>query len=92
MPRLTDEEFMAKDVDWSKARRVTPEEHARYKEAVANTRRTRGRPKKPPAEKYQPVTIRLDPRVIAWAKKEAKKQHVGYQTVLNQFLLQSIVK
>jgi uncharacterized protein (DUF4415 family) len=48
----------------------------------------RGRPPKG-AAKYTPVSIRLDPRVIAWAKKEAKKRGLGYQTVINEVLLRA---
>lgn len=91
MSRKTDEEFMAEEVDWSKARRVTPAETERYRKAIEAKlgvkRRPRGRPRKPPGEKLQSLTLRLDPRVIAWAKREAKRQHVGYQTILNQTLL-----
>ena len=66
-------EDMDKEVDWSKARRVTPEEHARFKEALSKPPRIIGRSRKPPGEKFVPVYIRLDPRVLAWAKREAKR-------------------
>jgi uncharacterized protein (DUF4415 family) len=85
--RMSDEEFAEKPFNWANARRVTPEEHARFKEAVENTRKLRGRPPKPTEEKFQRVNIRLDPRVVAWAKREAQRKHIGYQTVLNQALL-----
>ena len=87
MTKPTDEELLMKEFDFSKARRVTAEEHGRFAEAAANTRVLRGRPRKPPEQKFLPVTIRLDPRVVVWAKHEAKRQHVGYQTILNQELL-----
>jgi len=48
----------------------------------------RGRPPKG-AAKYKPVSIRLHPRVIAWAKREAKKRHLGYQTIINEVLLKA---
>jgi uncharacterized protein (DUF4415 family) len=85
MPKLTDEELMD-NIDWSKARRVSPEKHARLKEAVENTRRLRGRPRMAAEEKAQPVTIRVSPVVLARAKREAKRKHVGYQTILNEVL------
>jgi len=46
-----------------------------------------GRPIKSEAEKYQSVSIRLHPKIIAWAKSEAIKQGVGYQTIINDALL-----
>lgn len=46
-----------------------------------------GRPTKSEAEKYQSVSIRLHPKIIAWAKSEALKQGVGYQTIINDALL-----
>lgn len=77
-PPLTDEQL-------KKFRRVTPEEHAMFVRAVENFR-ARGRPKKT-SGKYRPVTIRLHPDVLEWAKAEAKKRGLGYQTVINQTLL-----
>ncbi len=47
----------------------------------------RGRPMKRPEEKYLPVSLRLHPLVLKWAKKEAKRRGTGYQTVINQTLL-----
>jgi len=34
-------------------------------------------------EKYQPISIRLHPQVIAWAQAEAKKRGVGDRTIIN---------
>ncbi len=87
MKKPTDEEFLKKEFNFSKARRVTPTEHARFVTASNNPPVLRGRPRKRPEEKFLPVTIRLDPRIVVWAKREAKRQHVGYQTILNQELL-----
>lgn len=39
------------------------------------------------AERYRAVSIRLHPRIVRWAKTQAKKKHVGYQTVINEVLL-----
>jgi hypothetical protein len=32
----------------------------------------------------------LHPLVVAWAKREAKKRGVGYQTVINDVLLANV--
>jgi uncharacterized protein (DUF4415 family) len=48
----------------------------------------RGRPPKG-ADKYQPISIRLHPDVLAWAKTEAKRKKIGYQTVINDVLLKA---
>ncbi len=71
--------------DFKRARRITPAEHAGFHKAV-QTFRTRGRPKKI-FGKYLPVTIRIHPYVLEWAKTEAKKRGLGYQTFINQTLL-----
>jgi uncharacterized protein (DUF4415 family) len=83
---------MKKEYDFSKARRITPREvEANRKGIEALTGKKR--PKRPgPApkaanEKYQPIAIRLHPRVLAWAKKEGEKRGVGYQTIINDTLL-----
>jgi hypothetical protein len=31
----------------------------------------------------------LSPKALAWAKKEAKRRGVGYQTVINETLLKA---
>ena len=48
--------------------------------------RKKGRPAKV-FGKYRPVTIRLHPYVLDWAKAEAKRRGIGYQTLINQTLL-----
>jgi uncharacterized protein (DUF4415 family) len=77
--------------DFSRARRVTPEEHVKYKKAVERKLGIklgpRGRPAKRADEKYRPVYMRLHPKALAWAKQEAKRQGIGYQSVINQVLL-----
>ncbi len=78
IPALTDDDF-------KRARRVTPEEHKKFHQAVKNFR-LRGRPKKT-FGRYKPVTIRLNPYVLEWAKDQAKKKGIGYQTFINQTLL-----
>jgi uncharacterized protein (DUF4415 family) len=83
---------MKKEYDFSNARRITPEEVEANRlaiEALTGKRRRRrpGRPPKLEADKYQPIAIRLHPTVIAWAKKQAKRRGVGYQTIINEALL-----
>ncbi len=81
-----------KSFPFERARRITPAEVESYRGAIkAKTgrkpRRRPGRPPKPPAEKYHPIAIRLHPAVLVWAKKEAKKRGVGYQSIINEVLL-----
>lgn len=75
--------------DFKRARRITPKEHKMFHKAVRNFR-SRGRPKKT-FGKYRPVTIRIHPYVLEWAKAEAKRRGLGYQTVINQTLLSHTV-
>ena len=82
----------SREFPFEHARRVTKREVAAARKAIeAKTgipRPPRGRPSKPEAEKYQAISIRLHPRVIAWARKEARKRGVGYQTIINEVLLE----
>jgi uncharacterized protein (DUF4415 family) len=79
---------------FDRARRVTPEENQKFRDAIADqfgvTLRKRGRPAKNEEEKYEPISIRFHPKIIAWAKEEAEKRGVGYQTVINEALLEKI--
>ena len=81
----------AKDFPFDRARRVTPREVEAARKAIeaklGTKRPRRGRPPKRVTEKYRPVSIRLHPKVIDWAKKEARRRGVGYQTVINEVLL-----
>lgn len=76
------------------ARRITAHESAAATEAVREQfgiePPKRGRPAKDDSEKYEPVSIRLHPKVIEWAKEEAQRRGVGYQTVINEALLQLV--
>ena len=82
------------DFPFERARRVTPEESQKFREAISEQfgmkLRKRGRPVKNEEEKYEPISIRLHPKVLAWAKEEAKKRGVGYQTIINEVLLERI--
>lgn len=81
----------AKEFPFENARRVTAREAEAARKAIearlGAKRPRRGRPPKG-AEKCQAVSIRLSPRVVAWAKKEGKRRGVGYQTVINETLLE----
>lgn len=74
----------------SKLRRVTPEETEMFRKAIENTFHiklpVRGRPPKGP-EKYREIHIRLHPKALQWARAQAKKRGIGYQTVINETLL-----
>ncbi len=82
-----------KTFPFERARRATPEETEMYRQMIENPlgvkRPPRPGPGRPPKleEKFKPVSIRLHPKVLAWAKKQAKRKGVGYQTIINQALL-----
>jgi uncharacterized protein (DUF4415 family) len=81
-----------KSFPFKEARRVTARETEAARKAIGKKlgtkRPRRGRPPKGTA-KYQPVSIRLSPKVLIWAKQEAKRRGVGYQTVINEALLKA---
>ena len=85
IPPLTDKQL-------SSARRVTPEEHEKFRLALQRKFHrpfpTRlGRPRKDPAEKYRPVYIKLHPKALEWARATGKRRGIGYQSVINETLL-----
>jgi len=84
----------SKSFPFEKARRISSKEVSEARKAIAKEtgkkRRSRGRPPKPSKDKYQAIFIRLHPVVVQWAKKEAKRRKVGYQTVINEVLLKSV--
>jgi uncharacterized protein (DUF4415 family) len=81
----------AKSFPFEKARPISPKEVARARRAIEKAtglpRPARGRPVKPPDEKYLPTSIRLHPKALTWVKQEARRRGVGYQTVINEILL-----
>lgn len=83
----TPEEF-----PFCRARRVTKHEVEMARKAIEEKtgvpRPTRGRPPKLDADRYRATSIRLHPEAIAWARREARKRHVGYQTIINEVLLE----
>jgi uncharacterized protein (DUF4415 family) len=82
----------AKEFPFETARRVTAKEVEAARRAIeqklGKPRPRRGRPPKG-SEKYLAVSIRLNPKVLSWAKREAKRRGVGYQTVINEVLLKA---
>ena len=81
-----------REFPFERARRLTANEAEAARKAIerklGKKRSRRGRPPKG-VEKYQPVSIRLHPSVIAWAKREARRRGLGYQTVINEVLLKA---
>lgn len=79
------------DFPLESARQITSEEVAAAKLAVKEQFRIepgkRGRPPKPEEQKYEAVSIRLNPQVLRWAKAVGDLRGVGYQTVINEALL-----
>ena len=79
-----------KEFDFSRARRVTPAETEMFRKAIENTfhvkRARRGRPPKGD-DKYRDIHIRLHPKVLVWARAQAKRRGIGYQTFINETLL-----
>jgi len=80
------------DFPFDRSRRLTTREVEAARAGIEATlgvpRPRRGRPPKGPG-KYLPVSIRLHPRVVAWAKREGKRRRVGYQTVINEVLIKA---
>lgn len=85
----------SKDFPFDKARRISSDEVLSARKAIeaksGKKRPARGRPVKPHDLKFVATSIRLHPQIIKWAKKEAKKRGVGYQTIINEILLEKAV-
>jgi uncharacterized protein (DUF4415 family) len=82
----------SKEFPFEKARRVSKKELAAARRAIelktGVPRPLRGRPSKSEGDKYKPTSIRLHPKVMAWARREGRKRGVGYQTVINEVLIE----
>lgn len=77
-----------REFNFENARHLTTKERAIYKKAIEKKLGIKlGRPQKDPLLKYKAISIKLDPKILKWAKKEAKKRNIGYQTVINEELL-----
>ena len=78
---------------FDRARRVTPEEHQRFKAAIDQQLGVKLRDRSSVAqsgEHYESVVLQLHPKILSWAKAEAEKQGVAYQAVINAVLLQQV--
>ncbi len=84
---------MKKDDEFpfERARKVTPAETRMFRKAFENTfgkkPPKRGRPAKG-ADKYRDVHIKLHPKALQWARENARRRGIGYQTLINEILLQ----
>ena len=82
----------SKEFPFNKARRLTMKEVKEARKAISaklgGKRLLRGRPPKKDHERYQAISIRLDPRILTWAKREAGKKGLKYQSVINRTLLE----
>ena len=78
---------------FDRARRVTPEEHQRFKAAIEQQLDVKLRDCPSVAqsgEHYECVVLQLHPKILSWAKAEAEKQGIAYQAVINAVLLQQV--
>ena len=84
----------SKEFRFDKARRITKKETDKFRKAIESKlgvkRPVRGRPPKAVDEKFQPVSIRLHPMVLAWIKAEAKRRKVPYQSLINEILMEKV--
>lgn len=84
IPRLTEHDFR-------QGKHLTPQERATFGNAYRNTFHKEpphfGRPYKYMDAKLVPVSIRLHPTILTWAREQAHKKHMGYQSFINQLLL-----
>lgn len=82
------------DFPFERARRVTPEESEKFREAISEQfgmkLRKRDFPVKNEDENYELISLKLHPKVLAWAMEESKKRGIGYQKVINEVLLERI--
>ena len=85
----------SEDFPFEKARRISPGEVRAARKAIeaqtGQRRKIRGRPAKADEDKFIPTSIRLHPGVLQWAKREAKKRGCGYQTLINEVLLERVI-
>lgn len=49
-----------------------------------------GRKSKKDDELYVPISIRIHPKALEWAKAEAERRGVGYQSIINEELLENL--
>lgn len=71
--------------DLSNAKKISKNRREKFLRAAE---KKLGRPFKPIDEKHRPISIKLHPDVYDWAKQEANEKGLGYQTVINETLLE----
>lgn len=72
---------------FDRARRVTPEEHQRFKAAISQQFDSQSDGME---ESYEAISLKLHPKILVWAKAEAKRRGTEYQAVINDVLLQQV--
>ncbi len=75
---------------FDRARRVTPEEHQHFKTLLAQQFGTQPDATTAPEAPYLSVSLQLHPKILDWAKAEAQKRGIEYQTVINEVLLRQV--
>jgi len=82
-----------KEFNFKHSRPITDREveaaHKAIEQKLGVKRPSRGRPLKHSTEKYLPVQIRLHPKALHWAREEAHRRKIGYQTLINDVLLEN---
>jgi predicted DNA binding CopG/RHH family protein len=73
---------------FDRAHRVTPTEHQHFKTLLAQQFGTQ--PDTTPEAPYPFVSLQLHPKILVWAKAEAQKRSIDYQTVINEVLLRQV--
>ena len=73
----------------------SPQDSAATGKAETNTvKRKRapggGRKPKKEGELYIPISMRLHPKALEWVKEEASKRGIGYQSLINEILLEKL--
>ena len=84
-----------KEFPFKQAHRVTSLELAMARKVIEAKlgvkRHSRGRPPKG-LDKYKPIQIRLHPRALEWAQTQARHRGIGYQTLINEILMDRAAK
>lgn len=82
--------------DFSKGKPVPAADREHFRQAFRNSfgyeLPKRGRPPKPEHERTIPTSVRLPRIVKSWAIFEGKRNHMGYQTFLSDFLTKAARK
>ena len=76
---------------FDRARRVTSEENTRFRQALTEQFGLNLKERQSLENiqnNDQLITLKLDPKVVAWVKKETKKRKISDQKLINEILLQ----